>query len=832
MLNRTCSRIKKFLALLCLLTLPLAPIFAATQTEQTIEWKKDPNALEYKIEIRPMNGGKPLLLRTKGNSITVTLELGSYKYRVTALDFLGRESSVSDWIELDLLKSSIPVIEDISEEAEVVPKNGNLELAVHIMDISTASVVELVNEKGEVFRGQLHMAKDNVSQGGSETEHADTVTFDDLPDGEYKIRITNPSGKTTESDYISVQKSEASTSEESAPEAGDKNQETKGEAQETEGKSQDTEDNSQTTENESQRTEDTPQETEDITQNTEDESQGTGENPQEPEDEAHKTESKSQDSEDATHEPEDETEKAGNQNPETMDQNQEAEQEQKTTDKTQEQEIPEEGKISQDGEAKSDSIAKKEKKKFSEYSVLFGILQCSNQIRRTLVEGKPVSVTEQKSPKDETINQPQTDETDETDETSSVESPSTETEIEREAETETETETEREESPEDATESQDEHIPQAETVTEAGNEIETEAGTSPGSEEPHKDDSRTPSGTTPEGDPDFESEPKVKKEKRKFNIHSVLFGILQCSNQLRNTMEKIAPAGRTENQQAGAEPDGTKPNVGIEPADEPETSDEEEIEEIRDLSWLPIHPYYPVIMPQDVVWREFFVGPLISIFMPEGLMPPPEHDAPVDRVGEEVLAMEPVLKKREEEEKKEKKPYVCKDVIFSLGAGLFTDPIDDTVSLLSDWDIIPVVNARLTWLPYKGKKWKLGYELAGKFVPLLSSNEFYESKTHIFLAQFNLVYQHTFFSPKIFWSLRLGPELGYVGQGVQYSQEYGSRHDIANNYIRFGAQAGLSLFWIPAKYFTIETGVDASALLNAGFGGLIIDPYICFGLRL
>ncbi|MBP5174858.1 MAG: hypothetical protein ILP07_02960 [Treponema sp.] len=790
MLNRTCSRIKKFLALLCLLTLPLAPIFAATQTEQTIEWKKDPNALEYKIEIRPMNGGKPLLLRTKGNSITVTLELGSYKYRVTALDFLGRESSVSDWIELDLLKSSIPVIEDISEEAKVVPKNGNLELAVHIMDISTASVVELVNEKGEVFRGQLHMAKDNVSQGGSETEHADTVTFDDLPDGEYKIRITNPSGKTTESDYISVQKSEASVSEESAPEAGDKNQETKDEAQETEGKSQDAEDNSQTTENESQRTEDTSQGTEDITQNSEDESQGTGENPQEPKDEAHETEDESQNSEDATHEPEDETEKAGNQNPETMDQNQEAEQEQKTTGKTQEQEIPEEGKISQDGKTKTESIAKKEKRKFSEYSVLFGILQCSNQIRRTLVEGEPVNVTEQESPKDETINQPQTDETDETDETSSVESPSAETEIER------------------------------------------EAGTGPGSEEPHKDDSRTPRGTTPEGEPGIETESKAKKEKRKFNIHSVLFGILQCSNQLRNTMEKIAPAGRTENQQAGTESDETKPNVGIEPADESETSDEEEIEEIRDLSWLPIHPYYPVIMPQDVVWREFFVGPLISIFMPEGLMPPPEHDAPVDRVGEEVLAMEPVLKKREEEEKKEKKPYVCKDVIFSLGAGLFTDPIDDTVTLLSDWDIIPVVNARLTWLPYKGKKWKLGYELAGKFVSLLSSNEFYESKTHIFLAQFNLVYQHTFFSPKIFWSLRLGPELGYVGQGVQYSQEYGSRHDVANNYIRFGAQAGLSLFWIPAKYFTIETGVDASALLNAGFGGLIIDPYICFGLRL
>lgn len=767
MLNRVFPRIKKILAILCLFTLPIAQVFAASQSEQTIEWKKDPNALEYKIEIRPMNGGKPQLLRTKGNTITVTLELGSYKYRVTALDFLGRESSVSDWIELDLLKSSIPVIEDIAEEAEIVPKNGSLELAVHIMDISTASIVELVNDKGEVFRGRLHMAKDNVSQGGSETEHADTVTFEDIPDGDYKIRITNPSGKTTETNYISIQKSEASETDVITQETEDK-------AVETEDKTQAQEEQSQDTQEQTQGTEEKSQDIEEQTQDTDEKPLEAEEQHQETKEQTQETEEQPQETEEKYNEPEDKNEEAEKQNPEPADQSLE------TDGEPQEDEIHETEKTSQDSETQTESVIKKEKRKFSEYSILFGILQCSNQMRHTLTE------------RDVTNTAPHSDE------------PAHDAPPSPEKETE--------ESPEDETESQGENIPAAETESETETNSEPEIKT----------------------EPEAETGSDAKKYKKRFNIHSVLFGILQCSNQLRNTMEKITHAEASENQQPEPETEETKPNVGIEPAEEPETSDKDETEEERDLSWLPIHPYYPVVMPQDLVWREFFVGPLISIFMPEGLVPPPEHDAPVDRTGEEVLAVEPVIKRQVEEEspKAEKKPYVCKDVIFSLGAGFFTAPVDETVMLLSDWDIIPELNAHLTWLPYKGKKWKLGYELSGKMVPLISSSEYHNSKIFLYMAQFNLVYQHTFFSPKLFWSIRLGGGAAIADAKIDYTASQGNRKNIDENLIRPMGQAGLSLFWIPAKHFTIESGVDAGLVLDSDFGGLFLDPYISFGLRL
>ena len=239
-------------------------------------------------------------------------------------------------------------------------------------------------------------------------------------------------------------------------------------------------------------------------------------------------------------------------------------------------------------------------------------------------------------------------------------------------------------------------------------------------------------------------------------------------------------------------------------------------------------------MPEDFIWRRFFAGSLIRVFFPEGLAVPEEHTPYIDSIGEDVIAVEPVIKKHEEkiEEPDEKKEYVCKDLIFAVGLGAYTNPVDEKIALLSDWPIIPEVNAHLTWLPYKGKKWKLGYELSGKFFPLISTSEYHDSKIFLYTAQFNLVYQHTLFSQKSFWSLRLGGGAAIADAKINYTASQGDRQNIDENLMRLTVQAGLSIFCIPAKHFTVETGVDASLILDSDFGGIILDPYISFGLRL
>ena len=665
MLNKKCP-LKKIAVFFLLLIFCSMQIFSFPQK---IEWKRDPNALEYKIEIVSKESGKKITLRSKTNLVTAELDFGSYTYRIIALDFLGRESSVSDWTELEVLKSSAPVIEKIGESTETVQVDGELVLPVKITDITGESIVELIGKSGEIIRGKIHMSKDNISQGGSETERADTVSFDEVPSGEYKIRITNPSGKTSETDFINIQEIL------SAKNADEKISDEK----------------------------------------------STEENPH-------------------VENPIDE--KASEENPIVENLSDEK---------------PED--VNTDAESISDEKSVDE---------------------NPVVENLPDEKSEDENPVVENLS----------DENIEIENPGDEKSLDEN----TEGENLHDEKPEDEN-----------PVVENPEHIESE-------------------------------------ERNRFSNLSVIFSILQCSNQIRNQIGKIKTTLETpdETKNEKENPDLKNPadekSTEENPADEKTTEEKLETEEKKNeaLSWLPIHPYYPLVMPEDFIWRRFFAGSLIRVFFPEGLAVPEEHTPYIDSIGEDVIAVEPVIKKHEEkiEEPDEKKEYVCKDLIFAVGLGAYTNPVDEKIALLSDWPIIPEVNAHLTWLPYKGKKWKLGYELSGKFFPLISTSEYHDSKIFLYTAQFNLVYQHTLFSQKSFWSLRLGGGAAIADAKINYTASQGDRQNIDENLMRLTVQAGLSIFCIPAKHFTVETGMDASLILDSDFGGIILDPYISFGLRL
>ena len=166
---------------------------------QKIQWKADKNAYEYQVEIQPLDGGSPTYITTQNNYAELTLTPGNYKYKIHAFDFLGRKSTSTNWTNLEVLKASKPVIAD-EKPVPKANKDGSFELNVNVTEISKDSTIELVNpETGKSIKGDL-ILDNKENQSLSENQSAAKAHFDSLPDGQnWKLRVTNPSGLTTES---------------------------------------------------------------------------------------------------------------------------------------------------------------------------------------------------------------------------------------------------------------------------------------------------------------------------------------------------------------------------------------------------------------------------------------------------------------------------------------------------------------------------------------------------------------------------------------------------------------------------------------------------------
>ena len=187
----------------------VVPLYSKDFT-QTLNWSADPNVLEYKIEIRDSTGKTVKTLTTENNSISLSLGEGSYKYRITAYDFLGRESVSTEWISFDVLVAKQPEIKH-EKNLEALAEDGkSLELDLNVADVTSDTVAELVNvETGEKISGSLVLSSASSAAAGtglsaSETHLATKAQFAEVPEGNWKLVVTNPSGLSSESEKFEV----------------------------------------------------------------------------------------------------------------------------------------------------------------------------------------------------------------------------------------------------------------------------------------------------------------------------------------------------------------------------------------------------------------------------------------------------------------------------------------------------------------------------------------------------------------------------------------------------------------------------------------------------
>ena len=206
---RTCKglcglicRLKKITILLILMLFGATTTMYAQKFQQRIEWNADKNAYEYKFEVRQ---GETIIksLVTTDNYVELNLPSGSYEYRVSVYDFLGRVQDRSDWQKLEIAKAALPTFNNIDTTTEIDPdKSERIVLPVELDNVTSGSSVTLVNtQTGAKTPGNLIMKKS--ADGISETGQAE-AEFTNIKDGEYTLVVENPSGLKSESPAITI----------------------------------------------------------------------------------------------------------------------------------------------------------------------------------------------------------------------------------------------------------------------------------------------------------------------------------------------------------------------------------------------------------------------------------------------------------------------------------------------------------------------------------------------------------------------------------------------------------------------------------------------------
>ncbi len=207
----------KFRLILAILILQFSLLASGAQENtfpQKIQWKSNANALEYKVEVQDLEKGRTQIITTDKNSTELSLAPGAYRYRVRAFDYLGKEASVSAWINFDVYKAAKPRISMVEEKVKVSSEGNSINLNVDISAVNKNSKFELVNEslEGSIDASEKIKMKDS----SSETERVTSLDFNNVPPGIWRLRVTNASGLTSISEPIVVEGERLYTAEEVA----------------------------------------------------------------------------------------------------------------------------------------------------------------------------------------------------------------------------------------------------------------------------------------------------------------------------------------------------------------------------------------------------------------------------------------------------------------------------------------------------------------------------------------------------------------------------------------------------------------------------------------
>ena len=200
---------RKFLfSFIVYILIALAQTFSQSAMQQHLEWESDPNAFEYELEVKGTGKTSFDLHETlTANYYDLKLPAGTYRFRVSVYDYLGKLSDRTEWISFEVIKAYRPKIEDFSYNLTVSEEGENFTVPVKTSEVTknTKVVLKEIDSNKEIT-GKVEVSATNDEAKSSGKTEANEIVFNEAPKGKYKIIIEDPSGFKAESKPLEVVK--------------------------------------------------------------------------------------------------------------------------------------------------------------------------------------------------------------------------------------------------------------------------------------------------------------------------------------------------------------------------------------------------------------------------------------------------------------------------------------------------------------------------------------------------------------------------------------------------------------------------------------------------
>jgi hypothetical protein len=159
---------------------------------QRLEWVKDEAAFDYLVEIQREERGnwvESVNKITENNYIEMSLPHGSYRYRVTPSDYLGRRQRPPEWARLAVRQIFQPEVDKFSPDIFFLDNekesNGYV-LQLEGKNFLQESIVLLRSARGVELRGEDYRVNSDGTSARVEFE------ISKLSEGLYDIIVENP----------------------------------------------------------------------------------------------------------------------------------------------------------------------------------------------------------------------------------------------------------------------------------------------------------------------------------------------------------------------------------------------------------------------------------------------------------------------------------------------------------------------------------------------------------------------------------------------------------------------------------------------------------------
>lgn len=215
MVIRNCFNLLKHffkIALLSVILFSTGTIYSnEIKNPQRLEWEKENNSLEYKVEIENKNDSSiKKIFVTENEFVEFFLPSGIYRYRITSFDFLGRKAFVSEWKDFVIYKAAFPSVKLIENKFFVdFNKNEKIKIPLDLKNVNPNSKIFLVNENSdERIEGKISFdsVKVNEDELNENISLFTDVIFDDVSEGNWYFYIENSSGYYSNSSIIKIKK--------------------------------------------------------------------------------------------------------------------------------------------------------------------------------------------------------------------------------------------------------------------------------------------------------------------------------------------------------------------------------------------------------------------------------------------------------------------------------------------------------------------------------------------------------------------------------------------------------------------------------------------------